>query len=123
MSLDSFDDQCIEPGLIKSYVKFTGTGASAVVKNFGRGMQATRTGVGVINLVWDESPGTYMGVIGWCYEAPTQAALKGYTVVAAPYVVATRTITINITNSTDTLADLAVLQQLSLTIGFKRTNA
>lgn len=123
MSLDSFNDQCIEPGLVKSFIKFTGAGAAPVVKVFGRGVQTTRTGVGIVNLVWDENPGTYVGVMGWCYEATVQSGVKGYTMVPGVYNTTTRTLTINITNAGETLTDLAAAQQLSINIGFKRTNA
>lgn len=123
MSLDAFDDQCFEPSLVKNFIKFTGTGAAPVVKVFGRGVQTTRTGVGLINLVWDESPGGYVGVMGWCYEATVPSGVKGYTVVPGVYNITTRTLAISITNAGETLTDLAALQQLSITVAFKRTNA
>lgn len=123
MSLDSFNDQCIEANVVKSYIKFTGAGAAPVVKVFGRGVATTRTGVGIVNLVWDENPGTYMGVMGACFEATVQSGVKGFTVVPGVYNATTRTLTINITNAGETLADLAAAQQLSITVAFKRTNA
>lgn len=123
MSLDAWNDLITEPGVVGTFIKFTGTGAAPVTKVFGRGVATTRTGVGIINLVWDENPGSYMGVMGWCFEATTIAALKGYTVVVGAYSVTTRTLTINMTSSGDALVDLAALQQLSITVGFKRVNA
>lgn len=123
MSLDSFNEQNIEPSVVKSYIKFTGAGAAPVVKVFGRGLATTRTGVGLVSLIWDENPGAYVGVMGWCFEATVASGVKGYTVVPGVYNAATRTLAINITNAGETLTDLAALQQLSITVGFKRTNA
>lgn len=123
MSLDTWDAKATEPDLTATIVKFTGTGAAPVVKVLGRGVACTRTGVGIVNLVWDENPGTYAGVLGYCFEATAQSALKGYTMVPGVYNTTTRTLTINYTNAAEALTDLAAAQQLTITVGFKRTNA
>lgn len=123
MSQDGWQERVSEPELFGTYVKFTGAGAAPVVKNFGRGVTCTRIGVGIVNLVFDEAMGTYVGIGGPAFEATTIAALKGYTMVAGVYSATTRTLTINITNAADTLADLAVLQQVGFKVFFKRANA
>lgn len=125
MSLDSFNDQCIEANVVKSYIKFTGAAASPAppTKVFGRGLAITHPSAGVYNLVWDENPGMYMGVMGWAFEATAQSALKGFTVVAGVYNATTRTLVLNVTNAAELLTSLVTAQQLSITIGFKRTNA
>lgn len=123
MSVDSWNAAFTEPMLVATYIKFTGAGVAPVVKVLGRGVATTRTGVGLISLVWDENPGTYAGVMGWCFEATTASGVKGYTVVPGVYNTTTRTLAINITNAGEVLTDLAALQQLSITVAFKRTNA
>ena len=123
MSQEGWNDQFTEPAVVKTYIKFTGAGAAPVVEVFGRGVTCTRTGVGLVSLIWDENPGTYMGVIGWCFEATTASGVKGYTVVPGVYNTTTRMLAINITNAGETLTDLAAAQQLSITVAFKRANA
>lgn len=123
MSYDTWPAKFTEPEVNATYVKFTGAGAAPVVEAFGRGVTCTRTGVGLISLVWDENPGTYLGVGGWCFEATTASAVKGFTVVPGVFNTTTRTLAISITNASETLTDLAALQQLSITVLFKRANA
>jgi hypothetical protein len=123
MSQEAWDSQVSEPNVVSQYIKFTGAGAAPVVKVNGRGTTCTRTGVGLVNLVFDENMGTYVGVMGWCFEATVQAGVKGYTVVPGVYNTTTRTLTLNITNQAEALTDLAAAQQLSIMVAFKRTNA
>jgi|SRR6185436_18515653 len=121
MSIDSFDDQCIEPGLVRHVVKLAGAGASTPTKTFGRGVTIGRTGAGAYTLTFAEFPGVYVGLLGYGFESGTQSGLKGYTVVTnSP---SSGVITINVTNAGDTPTDLASGQSLTLTYGFKRTNA
>src|ERR1041384_457909 len=122
MSQEAWNDRFTEPELVSTLIKFTGAGAAPVVKNFGRGVVCTRTGVGVVNLIWDENPGQYVGILGHCFEATVQSGVKGYTVVPGVYNATTRTLTINYTNAGETLTDLAAAQQLTLVVGFKRTS-
>lgn len=122
MSQEGWDVQLSEAMVHCTYVKFTGAGAAPVVKVKGRGVATTRTGVGLISLVFDEGMGTYLGIIGWCFEATTASGVKGYTVVPGVYNTTTRTLAINITNQGETLTDLAAAQQLSITVGFTRTS-
>jgi hypothetical protein len=107
---------------VDTFIRFTGAGAAPVVKNRGKGVATTRTGVGIVNLVWDESPGVFLGIKSWAFDATAQAGVKGYTVVAGDYTAATRTLTINITNAAEALTDLAAAQRLALTVVFSRTN-
>ncbi len=121
MSIDSFDPQCIEPGLIEHIVKLAGAGASTPTKTFGRGVTIGRTGAGAYTLTWAEFPGTYVGLTGFSFESGTQSGLKGYTVVTnSP---SSGVITINVTNAGETLTDLASGQSLTLKYTFKRVNA
>jgi len=123
MSQEAWEVKATEPEVTDTYIKFTGAGAAPVVETFGRGVTCTRTGVGLVSLIWDEFPGVYMGVRGWCFEATVASGVKGYTVVPGVYNVTTRTLAINITNAGETLTDLAAAQQLSITVSFKRTSA
>jgi hypothetical protein len=122
MSQDAWNDSSTEPSVVKTIVKFTGTGASQPTKVLGRGITLNRTGVGIIDIVWVEFPGAYVGITGHCFEATTASAVKGYTVVPGAFNTTTRTLTINMTSAADALVDLAALQQLTLEIAFKRTS-
>ena len=118
MSFDPFDLQSSEPDAKASIVKFVG-GAAAVTKVFGKGMSVSYIGTGIVDLIWKENPGAFIGVLGRCFEATTQSAVKGYTVVPGVWNSATFTLRLNITNASETLTDLAALQWLTLMIGFK----
>ncbi len=123
MSLDGWQVRASEPELFATYVKFTGAGAAPVVEVFGRGVTCTRTGVGIVNLIFDENMGAYAGIIGPAFEATAQAGVKGWSLVAGVYNTTTRTVVLNLTNNADTLADLAAAQQVGFWVMFKRANA
>jgi hypothetical protein len=82
----------------------------------------TYIGTGLVDLVWAEYPGVYLGVDGWCFEATTSSALKGFTVVPGDYNATTRTLRLSITNASESLTDLAAAQNLSIGVAFKRVN-
>lgn len=102
-------------------VRFTG-GTGAVTKDEGLGIAVTYVSTGVVDLVWAESAGKYIGILGFGFDATTQADLKGYTVVGGAFNATTRTLRLNITDASNALADLTSTQHLSLTVGFKRLN-
>lgn len=122
MSQDAWNDSSTEPSVVKTLVKFTGTGAGQPTKVLGRGVNLNRTGVGIIDITWVEFAGAYLGITGHCFEATVQSGVKGYTVVPGVFNSVTRTLTINMTSAADALVDLAALQQLTLEIGFKRAS-
>jgi len=122
MSNEAWQGKFTEPDYVGSIIRFTGNGTGAVTKNFGRGVTVTRTGVGILTIVWDEFPGVFIGIMGWSFSATTASGVKGWTVVPGDYVTSTRTLTINMTNGSDTLADLSSTQQLTMMISFKRTS-
>jgi hypothetical protein len=120
MSFEAFDAQTSEPDLKDHYVKFVG-GTTAVTKLFGKGMSVSYISTGVVDLIWKENPGAFMGVKGYCFEATVQGGVKGYTVVAGVFNTSTFTLRLNIFGfgATPALTDLAALQWLSITLGFK----
>lgn len=120
--MKSWDVQSNVVKEIDQIIKLTGTGAAQPTQTFGLGMSVNRTGVGVIEISWQELPGQYVGLKGHGFEATTIAALKGYTVVAGAFDPATAKVVINITNATDTLADLAANQHITLTFAFNKTS-
>jgi hypothetical protein len=122
MTQDAYLLKSSEPEEVDTFIKFTGAGAAPVVKVAGKGVTITRTGVGLVSLIFDEFAGVYLGVKGFCFEATVAAGVKGYTVVPGVYNTATRTLAINMTSAAEALVDLAALQQLSLTLAFKRVN-
>ena len=107
---------------VNHHIRFVG-GSAAVTKLFGLGVTITYVSTGVVNLVWAENPGTYLGVGGYCFDATTASALKGYTLVPGAYNSVTRTLVLNIFNSSFAAADLAALQNLTLRVLFRLCNA
>ena len=107
------------PETVDTIVKFVG-GSGAVTKVHGTGVTLTYVSTGVVDIVFTENPSNFIGCVGHCFEATTQSALKGYTVVPGVFNATTYTLRINITNASDALADLAALQWLTLTLKFKR---
>lgn len=117
----TFDDQS---NLVKRkdfVIRLTGNGAAQPTQSFGAGMTVNRTGVGVIEILWQQVPGQYVGLTGRCFEATTQSQLKGFTVVAGDFDTTNLKITLNITNAAEVLADLAAAQSLTLNFTFVAT--
>lgn len=122
---DFYDDKNSEPDLREYSVKFVG-GTTAVTKVFGKGVTVTYISTGVVDIAFIRPPvpgALFVGITGHCFEATTQSGVKGYTVVggvpSTSSTTGTVTIRINITNASETLADLAALQWLTLTFAFK----
>jgi hypothetical protein len=108
-----------QPKEVDHFVRMLGTGAAQPTKVEGATVNLNRTGVGVIEIIWPDFPGSYMGCKGFAFEATAQAALKGYSVVIGAFDAANSKVTINITDTADVLADLAAAQNLSLTFAFR----
>lgn len=119
MSYEAFEQKSTEAGEVIQRVRFVG-GTTAVTKLYGRGVTVTYIGTGLVDLVWAEPQGTYLGVDGWGFDATTASGVKGYTVVPGDYNSTTRTLRLNITNAGETLTDLAAAQNLSIGLVFLR---
>lgn len=115
-----------EPETRLVFVRFTG-GAAAVTKSTTIGLAATVTYIstGIVDITFGPAVTgfTFVDLIAHQFTATTQSAVKGFTAVAGVLTAATRVIRINITNASETLADLAAAQNLSLTFMFKATGA
>jgi hypothetical protein len=122
MSLEEYPLRSSVPETYDHFVKFVG-GSSTVTAVEARGVTVTYVSTGVVDLVWKENPGAYLGPVGHNFEATTQSALKGYTVVPGVFNTTTFTLRLNITNASDALTDLAALQWLSITLKFKRAGS
>lgn len=112
-----------QPKEVDHFVSILGTGAAQPTKLEGATVNINRTGVGVIEVIWPDFPGSYMGCKGRCFEATAQAALKGYTMVVGDFDTTNLKVTINITNAADALTDLAAAQRLSMTFAFRKAPA
>lgn len=124
MSLDLWNDKASEPDMAKIPVRLTGAGTATPGKAFGRGVTLNRTGVGIVQIIFNEKQadlGVYAGFMPG-FDSATQANLKGYTAVVSPPVPVGNTMvsTLNITSNADTLVDLAAGQNLTLTYMFRR---
>lgn len=120
MSQEAWEQKSTEPDEVVQRVRFVG-GTAAVTKLYGRGVTVTYIGTGLVDLVWAEFPGTYIGIDGYCFDATTAADLKGFTVVPGLYNTTTRTLRLSITNASEALTDLAAAQNLSIGVVFART--
>lgn len=115
---DFYEPRTSEPDLREHIVKLLG-GVGAVTLVRGRAIKANYISTGVVDLVWSENPGYYIGPDGFCFHATTPAQVKGYTMVASAWNVATKTLRINITSAADALVDLAALQWVAFSVLFE----
>lgn len=107
-----------EPDVVGRPIKWVG-GTNAITKVWGRGATTTYISTGVVDIKWADNPGTFMGLFGHAFEATVQSGVKGWTAVAGVFSTTTNTLRINLTDNTDTLANLAALQWVSLLPLFK----
>jgi hypothetical protein len=123
---DFYPDRVSEPDLRRTPVRFVG-GTTAVTKVLGRGITVTYISTGIVDLVWssrDDAPGVFCGLEGApSFQATTASQVKGYTCVPGGYNSTTRTLRLNITNASETLADLTATQWLNLVVQFKASDA
>lgn len=117
---ESYDTQ---PFMWHHLIRLTG-GSGLITKNHGKSVTINYISTGIFDVVWSESPtGQYFG-FAHGFDATTVADLKGYTLVGGqPTTSAPFTQRFNITNASDTLADLTSTQHLYLDIAFRMTNA
>lgn len=120
MSLEAYPINCSEPGAFLSFVKFVG-GSAAVTRVYGTGVTVTYISTGIVDLTWSDGQGTFVDIVGRCFEATVASGVKGYTCVPGVYNTTTNTLRLNITGASEALVDLAALQWLAITILFKRT--
>jgi hypothetical protein len=120
MSEDAWPIRSSEADDYVTRVRFVG-GTAAVTELFGRGVTVTYVSTGLVDLVWSEFPGLYIGLDGWGFDATTASAVAGYSCNAGAYNSTTRTLRVSIYNGSNTLADLAALQNLTLGVAFKRS--
>lgn len=118
-SLDADPVRCVTPGVQMHVVRFVG-GASAVTKVSGTGLGVTVTyvGSGVVNLVWAESPGTFLGAI-FSVQAATPNNIDTYTVTADEFDTSTFTLPITLSEG-GTPTDLAASEWCTCLLLFTR---
>jgi hypothetical protein len=121
MSFYSSQIQSTEPTEVQQVVRFVG-GAAAVTKLAGRGITINYIGTGIVDLVWADAQGVYLGLVGFAFDATTPTQVAGYTVVAGDYNTATRTLRLNINTNANALVDLTATQRLSIRPSFKLFN-
>lgn len=117
--MDAFPTHYSQPELTGHFVKFVG-GAAAATKLYGPGVTVTYSGTGLIDLVWAENPGTFLGMT-WGLHATAPAAVKGMTITCGDFNATTRTLRLNIFSSAFALADLAAAQWAMIDLKFKQT--
>lgn len=118
---DFFDPQSSEPEVRQYLVKFVG-GTNAVTKVFGQGVTVTYSTTGIVVLTWVDNPGTFIGAT-FGFQATTASGVKGYTCVPGAYSASGKSLTLNITNASESLTNLAALQWLTCSVFFKATGS
>src|SRR5688572_4303810 len=103
-----FPQRATQPEAVDHFVKFVG-GTNAVTKVFGQGVTVTYISTGIVDLVWASNPGTFLGFLA-TFQATTASGVKGFTVVPGVFNTTTYTLRLNITNASETLANLAALE-------------
>ena len=122
MALDANPVRSPVPELVLCPVRFVG-GSSAVTKVYGEGVTVTYISTGLVDLTFSDAQGTFIGLAGEpSFAATTAADVKGHTVVVGVYNTTTNTLRLNITNASEVLHDLAVLEWLTATLLFKRVS-
>ena len=101
--------------------KFGGT--NAVTKVEGEGVTVTYISTGIVDLTFGAAPGPsggeFLGVIGFCFNATTTADVDTFALQHGVYNTSTRTLRLNLSEA-GTLANLAALEWLDVTIAFKK---
>lgn len=123
MSSAQYEALTTEPEGRLHTVRFVG-GSAAVTKTFGNGMTVAYVDAGRVTISWSdtaENPGTFIGVVGYCFMATTPGNVKSYILVNEAYSAANRNIRLNMYES-GTLTDLAASEWLTVTFLFKETN-
>jgi hypothetical protein len=117
---DAYPVRSTQPELINHLVKLVG-GTTAVTKVFGPGVTVTYIGVGIVDITWSESPGTFLAAIG-SFSAVVIAGVSGVVAAFGVYSESTRTLRLNIGNAAaGTPVDLAANQWLTVIAYFKQT--
>lgn len=121
MSQDSFPYRVTQPATEAHVVRFVG-GTTAVTKVLGLGLATTYISTGVVDLVWSENPGLYLGLVGApSFDATTPANVKTYVGIPGTWNSTTFTLRLSMYEG-GTLTDLAALEWCSLTPLFKKTS-
>jgi hypothetical protein len=110
------------PELRHHIVKFVG-GTTAVTKVFGPSVDVSYTATGRVTLTWSdpaENPGTFIGITGFCFQGTTPGNVDLFQLVHEAYSASARTLVLNMYES-GSLADLAALEWLTVTVTFQET--
>jgi hypothetical protein len=122
MSADYYEPLASEAGVRLEIVKFVG-GTNAVTKVFGSGLQVTYVSTGLVDIEWSPNlgaPGSFLGLVGSPgFEATTQSGVAGYTANVGNYDPDSHVIRVAIYNGSNTLANLAAAQWLTLVLAFQ----
>lgn len=120
MSFEMYPQRATEPETYTHFVTFTGAGAGTPTKNYGKGVAVTWVSTGLYTLTFVDPPGNLVSMGGPSFQATTMSALKGYSAVLGAFDSTGKIVQVSVTNSSFALADLQVLQTMSLELIFKR---
>lgn len=119
MSLETYPQKASEPESWEELIVFTGASTATPTLNFGKGVTLGRTGAGITTITFKDSPGNLCGA-GGQFVSALMTDLKNFSVVVAPMDTTGKICTLTIFNSSGTATDLTSVQQLSLSLTFKR---
>ena len=119
--IDSILLRTTEPESYSHVMNFTGAATAALVKNFGKGVTVTRTGVGLFTITFAEAPGNLIGISGSGFQG---TGVSGFTVLEGTFVLqvgATKaTLTFSVLGPTQVATDVPATAKFSLDVRFKR---
>jgi hypothetical protein len=107
-----------QPDYLERIIQITGTGATDPTLNIGQSCTVKWISTGLYEITWKEYPGKFRFFAEEGWQATTASALKGYTAVAGAYDSTAFKLRFSVTNASDTLADLQVLQVFSCGVFF-----
>lgn len=122
--MDFYPIRSSEPEQRDYLISLTGANGANPTERYGAGIATTRTGEGVYRITFNDAPGTFLGVAGYCFGADTPSDVKGYTMTRDTYVSPTSTadgyIDVYVWDSSFAAADIIAAQYLDITLRFRQ---
>lgn len=125
--MQQFDTKTNVAGERLYQVRILGTGAANPTKEIGQGVTVTRTSEGLYRFSFNENPGTFVGIRGYCFGDTTPGDVKGHTLTRDTYVAPSGStdgyIECNVWDSGFATDDLDATEYLDVTFAFSDSSA
>jgi hypothetical protein len=107
-------------------IRLLGTGAADPTVEIGQGVTVTRTASGVYKVVFNEGPGTFVGIRGYVFGGSTPGDVKGQTLTRSTFTAPTATVdgfvSLSVWSSTFAADDLQATEYLDVTVAFSEVS-